>query len=146
MIALAGLALAVGSAGATSELPRHVAMLTLDGAPLRPELALTLDARSLGLINRRKAPAEGMLFFFREPTSGGFWMKNTLIPLTIAFYNADGERVRKLSMTPCRTEECPIYEPRRTYRFALELRASDPRAAKRLGPLRELRSLVLRAS
>jgi len=145
-IALAGLALAVGSAGATSEANGTVARLTLDRAPVRPELALTSDARSLGLMNRRKAPADGMLFVFPEPTSGGFWMKNTLVPLTIAFFNADGERVRKLSMTPCKTASCPIYEPRRTYRFALELRASDMRPAKQLGPLRELRRLVHQAS
>lgn len=142
LIALTGLALAVGSAGATSQ---TVARLSLDGDPVRPELALTSEARSLGLMNRRKAPADGMLFVFPEPTSGGFWMKNTLVPLTIAFFNADGERVRKLSMTPCSTDSCPIYDPGRPYRFALELRATDTRPAKRLGPVRELRRLVRQA-
>ena len=146
LIVLFGLILAVESAGATSEPGESVAKLTLDGASVRPELALTSDARSLGLMNRRPAPADGMLFVFPEPTSGGFWMKNTLVPLTIAFFNADGERVRKLSMTPCKTASCPIYDPRRTYRFALELRASDQRPAKKLGPLNELRRLVRRAS
>jgi len=145
LIAVTGLVLAVGSAGATSETHRIVVRLTLDGALVRPELALTSDARSLGLMNRRKPPADGMLFVFPEPTTGGFWMKDTLVPLTIAFFNADGERVRKLSMTPCRTASCPIYEPRRTYRFALELRASDMRPAKQLGPLRALRRLVRQA-
>jgi len=146
LIVLFGLILAVGSAGATSEPGESVAKLTLDGASVRPELALTSDARSLGLMNRRPAPADGMLFVFPEPTSSRFWMKNTLVPLTIAFFNADGERVRKLSMTPCKTASCPIYDPRRTYRFALELRASDQRPAKKLGPLNELRRLVRRAS
>ncbi len=146
LIAFAGLALTVGSAAAGSETDRTVARLTLDGAALRPELALTSDARSRGLMNRRPAPADGMLFVFPEPTSGGFWMKNTLVPLTIAFFNADGQRVRKLSMTPCKTTSCPIYDPSRTYRFALELRASDQRPAKKLGPLRELRRLVRQAS
>jgi len=146
LIALAGLVLTAGSAAATSDSDRTVARLTLDGAALRPELALTSDARSLGLMNRRLAPVDGMLFVFPEPTSGGFWMKSTLVPLTIAFFNADGERVRKLSMMPCKTASCPIYEPRRTYRFALELRASDRRPAKQLGPLRELRRLVRQAS
>jgi len=145
LIVLAGLVLTVGAAAATSETERTVASLTLDGAALRPELALTSDARSLGLMNRRPAPADGMLFVFPEPTSGGFWMKNTLVPLTIAFFNADGERVQKLSMTPCKTQSCPIYEPRRTYRFALELRASDQRPARKLGPLRELRRLIRQA-
>ncbi len=145
LIAVAALVVAAGSAGGATEIGSATARLTLDGEPLRPELALTPGARSLGLMNRRKAPADGMLFVFPGPTRGGFWMKNTLVPLTIAFYNADGERVRKLSMTPCRTDQCPLYEPRRTYRFALELGSSDPRPAKRLGPVSELRRLVLRA-
>jgi uncharacterized membrane protein (UPF0127 family) len=97
-------------------------------------------------MNRRPAPADGMLFVFARPTSGGFWMKNTLVPLTIVFFNADGKRVRRLSMTPCRADPCPIYDPGRLYRFALELRAGDPRAARKLGPVRELRRLVRRAS
>ncbi len=145
LIALVVWAIAAGSAGGATELGSTTAMLTLDGEPLRPELALTPGARSLGLMNRRRAPADGMLFVFPGPTRGGFWMKDTLVPLTIAFFNADGERVRKLSMTPCRTDQCPIYDPGRTYRFALELRASDVRPAMRLGPVRELRRLVRQA-
>ena len=120
--------------------------LRLDGVPFRPELALTSASRSLGLMNRRRAPADGMLFVFPEDTRGGFWMKNTLVPLTIVFFNADGKRVRKLSMTPCRQASCPIYDPGRRYRFALELRASDTRRAAKLGPLGELRRLGLIAS
>jgi hypothetical protein len=120
--------------------------LRLDGVPFRPELAITSASRSLGLMNRRRAPADGMLFVFPQDTRGGFWMKNTLVPLTIVFFNADGKRVRKLSMTPCRQESCPIYNPGRRYRFALELRASDTRLAVKLGPLSELRRLSLVAS
>ena len=97
-------------------------------------------------MNRRRAPKDGMLFVFPDETAGGFWMKNTLVPLTIAFFKADGTRVRKLSMTPCRQSSCPIYSPGRTYRFALELRASDTRPAKRLGPLADLRRLIRIAS
>jgi uncharacterized membrane protein (UPF0127 family) len=73
-------------------------------------------------------------------------MKNTLVPLTIVFFDRDGRRVRRLSMKPCVTPSCPVYSPGRTYRFALELRATDRRPARRLGPLRELRRLVRRAS
>jgi uncharacterized membrane protein (UPF0127 family) len=86
-----------------------------------------------------------MLFVFRTPTAGGFWMKNTLVPLTIVFFNADGERVRRLSMVPCRADPCRIYSPGRLYRFALELRATDPRPARALGPRSELRRLVRQA-
>ena len=141
MTAVAGaVAVATGSASGTSP------TLRLDGMPFRPELALTSASRSVGLMNRRPAPADGMLFVFPSDTSGGFWMKNTLVPLTIAFFDAQGKRVRKLSMTPCHQESCPIYDPGRRYRFALELRASDTRPAAKLGPLAELRRLGRLAS
>jgi uncharacterized membrane protein (UPF0127 family) len=136
-------AVAVTTGGAS---PATATPLRLDGVPFRPELALTPASRSLGLMNRRRAPADGMLFVFPEETYGGFWMKNTLVPLTIAFFDAQGKRVRKLSMKPCRQESCPIYSPGRRYRFALELRASDTRAAAKLGPLSELRRLARLAS
>ena len=97
-------------------------------------------------MHRRKAPADGMLFVFSEPTRGVFWMKNTLVPLSIVFFDSRGTRVRRLLMQPCEEDPCRNYSPRRSYRFALELRAGDPRPAKRLGPLAELRRLVHRAS
>jgi len=128
-------------AATTSGASNSAATLRLDGVAFRPELAITSAGRSLGLMNRRRAPADGMLFVFPESTQGGFWMKNTIVPLTIAFFDGAGKRVRKLSMTPCRQESCPIYNPGRRYRFALELRASDTRPAANLGPLAELRRL-----
>jgi uncharacterized membrane protein (UPF0127 family) len=138
-------AIAVVAAVAVSTVPDGSsdtrANLRLDAVPFRPELAVSSDERSLGLMNRRRAPADGMLFVFRRDTSGGFWMKNTLVPLTIVFFDAQGKRVRRLSMTPCRRDPCPIYEPRRRYRFALELPATDRRPALRLGPLTKLRRL-----
>ncbi len=129
-----------------SEARTTATTLKLDGVPFHPELALTSANRSLGLMNRRRAPADGMLFVFRRDTTGGFWMKDTLVPLTIVFFDADGKRVRRLSMKPCRSDPCSIYSPRRRYRFALELRASDTRSAARLGPLGELRRLSRIAS
>jgi uncharacterized membrane protein (UPF0127 family) len=138
-------AIAVVAAVAVSTVPDGSSVtranLRLDAVPFRPELAVTSEQRSLGLMNRRRAPADGMLFVFRRDTSGGFWMKNTLVPLTIVFFDAEGKRVRRLSMTPCRRDPCPIYEPRRRYRFALELPANDRRPALRLGPLAKLRQL-----
>ena len=132
-------------AGASSQATPG-AVLTLDGKLFRPQLALTSAERSAGLMNRRRAPLDGMLFVFSGPTTGGFWMKNTLVPLTIVFFDVAGNRVRRLSMTPCRNDPCPIYTPDRAYRFALELRATDTRPARRLGPRSELRRLSRIAS
>ncbi len=134
-------AAAAGSAGTSTS-----TSLRLDGMPFEPELALTSAQRSRGLMHRRKAPADGMLFVFPEATSGGFWMKNTLVPLRIVFFDSRGKAVRTLTMTPCRADPCRIYAPGREYRFALELRAKDPRAAARLGPPARLAALIRAAS
>lgn len=134
--AVGALAVAKTDAGAAS------AHLTLDGKLFKPEPALTSASRSQGLMNRIPAPKDGMLFVFPRPTSGGFWMKDTHVPLTITFFNAGGKRVRRLSMQPCHVDPCKVYDPGRLYRFALELRASDRRPAKQLGPVSELRRLV----
>lgn len=137
-------ALALGQA--LSATGSKTAALRLDGAPIRPELALTPVQRSLGLMHRTRAPVDGMLFVFPEGTTGGFWMKNTLVPLKIVFFDSAGRRVRTLRMTPCRTDSCPVYTPGRRYRFALELPAIDTRPARVLGPLADLRRLATRAT
>ena len=118
------------------------ASLRLDSVPFRPELALTPAQQRRGLMFRKTAPADGMLFVFPRATSGGFWMKNTLVPLRIVFFDTAGRSVRRLEMTPCRTDPCRLYRPGRRYRYALELGANDERSARRLGPMSELERLV----
>ena len=140
------LALAVVAASATAATTAKTVALKLDGKQIRPELALTSTQRSVGLMHRQKAPRDGMLFVFPADTTGGFWMKNTLVPLKIVFFNSKGKRVRMLRMTPCTEEPCKIYSPRRRYRFALELPATDKRPAKQLGPLVKLRALARNAT
>jgi uncharacterized membrane protein (UPF0127 family) len=142
-VAIATVATALTGAGAAST---STTTLRLDGTPFRPELALTSERRNRGLMRRSPAPADGMLFVFPSNTTGGFWMKDTLVPLRILFFDAAGARVRKLSMTPCKRDPCRVYEPGRRYRFALELPASDTRPGRILGPTRELRRLARRAS
>jgi uncharacterized membrane protein (UPF0127 family) len=132
---------ALGALAGASSAGGDATSLRLDGIPFKPELATTPEERAVGLMNRRRAPKDGMLFVFPRDTTGAFWMKNTLVPLTIAFFDADGKRVRKLTMTPCRADPCRVYAPGRRYRFALELRAADKRPAAKLGPLRQLRRL-----
>ena len=52
---------------------------------------------------------------------GGFWMKNTLIPLSIAFFDRQGVILRILDMEPCRADPCPVYYPGVVYQGALEV-------------------------
>lgn len=59
--------------------------------PLWVELAETLEKQERGLMFRRSMPEnEGMLFVYKEPIEMSFWMRNTFIPLDIAFIGADG--------------------------------------------------------
>jgi uncharacterized membrane protein (UPF0127 family) len=86
------------------------------------EVAADPPARQRGLMGRtRLAADEGMLFSFPDDTDGGFWMKDTHIPLSIAFVAADGEVLRIMDMDPCEADPCPVYRPGVTYRYALEV-------------------------
>jgi len=59
--------------------------------PLWVEVADTLEKQERGLMFRRSlSENEGMLFVYREPIEMSFWMRNTFIPLDIAFIGADG--------------------------------------------------------
>jgi hypothetical protein len=59
--------------------------------PLRVEVADTLEKQERGLMFRQSMPEnEGMLFVYKVPEEMSFWMRNTFIPLDIAFVGADG--------------------------------------------------------
>ena len=55
------------------------------------QVASTPDQRETGLMFRKEMPQqEGMLFVFEYPSQQCFWMKNTLLPLSVAFVHDDG--------------------------------------------------------
>ena len=64
-----------------------------------------------------------MVFVYPEAHRGGYWMKDTLIPLDIAFSDARGKILRIFTMQPCRRDPCRIYDPGVAYRSALEVNA-----------------------
>ena len=124
------LALAAAAAAlAAPALDRGTATITTrTGAKVvvQVEIADTSAERQKGLMNRRSlAPRAGMVFRYARDTTGGFWMKNTLIPLDIAFYDRRGRILRILTMTPCRRDPCRIYAPGVAYRSALEVNAGS---------------------
>lgn len=85
-------------------------------------IADTDELRNYGLMYRpRLATDKGMAFSFPEDVHYGFYMKNTLIPLSIAFFDADGVILEILDMEPCSEDPCTIYTPERSYRGALEV-------------------------
>jgi uncharacterized membrane protein (UPF0127 family) len=90
------------------------------------EVAASAEERQVGLMHRPELdPDAGMLFLFAMPSRGGFWMKNTLIPLSIAYMSREGESsfevVSIMDMEPCRKDPCPGYNPGVPYDAALEV-------------------------
>jgi uncharacterized membrane protein (UPF0127 family) len=93
------------------------------------ELAFTPAEWEKGLMNRKHMDADhGMAFIFGAPTRAPFWMKDTLIPLSVAFLQRkQGQtyRVAKiLDMQPCPRSagnNCPFYDPKTPYDVALEV-------------------------
>ena len=74
---------------------------SVKGQELVIELATTPETRSCGLSNRTSLPANrGMLFVSAEPEILTFWMKDTHIPLSIAFIDADNRIVSIQKMIP----------------------------------------------
>jgi uncharacterized membrane protein (UPF0127 family) len=68
---------------------------------------------------------DGMLFRSERDESGAFWMRHTRLPLSIAWFRADGALVSSTDMAPCpdRADSCPTYPPGGPYRYAVEVPA-----------------------
>lgn len=80
-------------------------VLTINGHRLRVETAVTRDERSRGLMHRKHLPADrGMLFVYFRESELSFWMKNTFIPLSIAFVDAQGTIAEIRHMEPGTTD------------------------------------------
>jgi hypothetical protein len=124
---------APSSSTGAADIPSQIDRLTY--------VALTIGERTLPLVAVADSPTErtrglmfvedlldvdGMLFVYAEERFGSFWMKDTLIPLDIAFFDAGGRLVTKLEMEPCDAgDNCPSYSPEGEFQFALETEAGD---------------------
>ena len=123
-VGLAAAGLVALGAGCGDELERGTLEVATGGGIVRldVELAVSADERRRGLMDRSSLPERsGMLFLYRENSRRGFWMKDTLIPLSIAFLDARGRVLRILDMEPCTRDPCPVYEAGIAYRSALEM-------------------------
>lgn len=92
---------------------------------LQVEVADTPASRSQGLMHRTHLDEHaGMLFIFEATSRGGFWMKNTLIPLSIAFIDENWliVDIKDMKVAPDPKEgPFTIYEAAKPYRYALEV-------------------------
>jgi uncharacterized membrane protein (UPF0127 family) len=115
------LCLAFGSAWAQSapQPKLDTVMLGAGMHNIRAEVARTPLQTQTGMMFRTEmAQHEGMLFVFDGPERRCFWMKNTLLPLSIAFIADDGRIVNLADMQPQSEQSHCSAEP---VRFALEM-------------------------
>jgi uncharacterized membrane protein (UPF0127 family) len=117
--------IALAACGADTVEPwgRPPSSVTFDGtdAKLSVEIADDPEERRRGLMGIERLPAdEGMAFVFTEPVEGTFWMKDTLVPLSIAFVGQDGRIVGIRDMEPCAAEPCPHYGVDEPFVLAIE--------------------------
>ena len=109
------------TAACAQDQPQNLAATTLKVGmhSIRAQLAITPLQRQIGLMHLREMPThEGMLFVFDEPSPQCFWMRNTLIPLSIAFLADDGTVVNIADMKPQSDDSHCSAKP---VRYALEM-------------------------
>jgi hypothetical protein len=89
---------------------------------IQAEIADEPAEQQRGLMFRESLPPGfGMLFVFDQEQPLGFWMKNTLIPLDIMYFDADGKLVSSTTMVPCEADPCMSYPSEGNAKFALEV-------------------------
>jgi uncharacterized membrane protein (UPF0127 family) len=109
----------LASAAHAQQPPLPTVQLAAGMHAIRAEVADRMDSRMQGLMFRKSMSAnDGMLFVFEETTKHCMWMKNTLIPLSVAFMDDAGTIVTVLEMQPHdETSRCATQPAR----YALEM-------------------------
>ena len=111
----------VAAVGAAQDRPQKLATIPLNAGihNIVAEVAQRPEERAIGLMHRPSMPANhGMLFIFEQPAQQCFWMKNTLLPLSIAFLADDGSVVNIEDMAP---QSLDAHCPAKPVRYALEM-------------------------
>jgi hypothetical protein len=119
---IAAVALVLAGAGAfAQDVPQQLPAIRLSTGMhvLQVQVAQTPEQQATGLMFRKTMGTnEGMLFIFDEPRQQCFWMKNTLLPLSVAFIADDGGVVNIDDMKPQTLDSHCSTKP---VRFVLEM-------------------------
>lgn len=110
--------------GDFAEIAFHIEGGAAQAAAIRCALLAETEAQQeLGLMNRTDIGGyDGMLFRFSADTTVSFYMKDTPMPLSIAFFDSSGQFISTTDMAPCIDRPtCPLFNAPRPYRYALEV-------------------------
>jgi uncharacterized membrane protein (UPF0127 family) len=94
----------------------------LQDIPIEVELAITQEARSKGLSGRKSLPeGTGMLFVFEQAQICQFWMKDTLVPLSIGFFDEKKRLLEWRNMPPPGEKKLTFVTSQKPSKYALEM-------------------------
>jgi uncharacterized membrane protein (UPF0127 family) len=123
-----------GSSGASTDCPEPEGELELFSSTVvtttDPDAELCLLLADTGALRQRGLMEvtdlgvyDGMLFAYASESGGGYWMRNTPMPLSIAWVAPGGEVVGTADMDPCADSapSCPSHDPGATYQWAVEV-------------------------
>ncbi|MGH8190481.1 MAG: DUF192 domain-containing protein [Rhodanobacteraceae bacterium] len=118
-------ALACSACAAAPAIPANSPSVVLRGHRFSVEIASTPAEQEHGLMDRTSMPSDhGMLFVFPDSAPRTFWMKNTLIPLDILFFDSQHQLVTiQADAQPCKANPCRLYPSGVPARYVLELNA-----------------------
>jgi uncharacterized membrane protein (UPF0127 family) len=139
-ISLAGLVACTGTDHPPARPPSTVTFGGSD-AVLHVEIADKADEQREGLMGVETLPEdEGMAFVFEKPVDTTFWMRDTLIPLSVAFVDDAGRVIGVRDMEPCEADPCPTYGVDQPFVLAIEANLGwFDRAGIEVGDRAELR-------
>lgn len=111
------------SLSSSSSIGQDISLLSPEGNVLHlsVDIARAPEERQTGLMYRRALENDGMLFIFDAEQPLAFWMKNTLIPLDIIYFDQEGLFVSSISMQPCTVDPCKTYPSSGAAMYALEV-------------------------
>lgn len=120
-------ALACAACAAAPVAPATTPSVTLHGHRFTVEVANTPAEQARGLMDRTAMAADhGMLFVFQDSEPRTFWMKDTLIPLDMLFFDGAHRLVTILKdVPPCKANPCPVYPSGQPASYVLELNAGE---------------------
>nr|WP_245650887.1 DUF192 domain-containing protein [Thauera butanivorans] len=111
--------MALSSGAGLADVAMPVAELGAGMYRIEAEIAHTPQTRQLGLMNRKSMPAQrGMVFVFTQDATHCMWMKNTFLPLSVAFIDTQGRIINIEDMQPHSEDNHCAAAPAR---FALEM-------------------------